>query len=216
MADRLKLPALLNRLICGSATTFHRADAVNALALVPQQRAGWFAFQATGTGSSRPMEGTAASVGNAGIEERRNFRFATDDAVGVRAVQWKVTRELERAGQESSTIEQVKAGEMEGGAPPRSFTMRASRPRCCFSHKRLCRCRLAGAGARASGGPRLDSAPSCPGSRLMPRHGTTMPRIGVQVGRNLAHITPGIIVMRAEVPYFWLDWSSAEVARRDG
>lgn len=118
--DRLRAAALADRLIYGRASTFHRQDAIDLLAMLPEPRLmdrlfGWMpGLELKGSLPGRSMAGAAAAgVGNVSARgEEQKFELDSWGRRTFRAGQWRLYRTDKplRAmvgGGVSLTIEQV-------------------------------------------------------------------------------------------------------------
>jgi hypothetical protein len=119
--DRMRLAALVDRLIYGSEETFKAEDASEVLSLVrgtrPPQS---FSVQVKGTAGRRGTQGAAAGFGSVRIDEERKLDFDTDAAAGVRAGQWRVLHEGGGLiAKESVVIEQMMSDAAEPGRSAR-------------------------------------------------------------------------------------------------
>jgi hypothetical protein len=118
MNDRLRLAALVDRMVYGDKDVFSRRDAAETLEImrrVRPRRA--FSLAVKGNAGTRSTQGAAAGFGVVRFDEERKIDFDSEAENGVRAGQWKAHYYTPRLplGREIVEIEQMMGGPEDEG-----------------------------------------------------------------------------------------------------
>jgi hypothetical protein len=118
MSDRMRLAALVDRMVYGEKDVFSRKDAAEALEIMRRARPRRaFSVSVRGNVGTRSTQGAAAGFGSVRFDEERKIDFDSEAESGIRAGQWKVHYRKARLllGMEFLEIEQMMSGPEDEG-----------------------------------------------------------------------------------------------------